>query len=90
MKNKPDKDIGDLLMDQQIFAGVGNKIRVEALYRAGVHPFSKVAKIPPTALAKLITAVRRYAKSFIKILKKPDTIMILKLIKKITMMTAMK
>ncbi len=67
---KPDKDIAGLLMDQKIFAGVGNKIRVEALYRSGVHPLSKAGKIPPKVLSKLIAAARSYARTFYKNLEK--------------------
>lgn len=67
---QPGKDIATLLMDQQIFAGAGNKIRVEALYRAGVHPLSKAGKIPAKVLSKLVAAVRSYAKTFYKNLEK--------------------
>ncbi|WP_114793199.1 DNA-formamidopyrimidine glycosylase family protein [Niabella yanshanensis] len=70
---KPEKEIAALLMDQQIFSGAGNKIRVEALYRAGIHPLSKAGKIPPKALSKLITAVRNYAKTFYHNLERAGT-----------------
>lgn len=65
-----EKDIAALLMDQKIFTGVGNKIRVEALYRSGIHPLSKAGNIPAKELGKLIAAVRRYAKTFYKNLEK--------------------
>ena len=61
LKEHSDKSIDDVLMDQNVFAGVGNKIRNEALYRAGIHPFSKVGKIPPAKLNKLINEVVKYA-----------------------------
>ena len=32
------KSIGQLLMDQSCFAGVGNIYRCEILFKAGVHP----------------------------------------------------
>jgi formamidopyrimidine-DNA glycosylase len=35
------KPIGELLMDQKIFAGVGNYIRAEALYQAKVSPWRR-------------------------------------------------
>ncbi len=69
----PEKEIAGLLMDQKIFTGVGNKIRVEALYRSGIHPLSTAGKIPPRKLSKLIGAVRRYAKTFYKNLEKTGT-----------------
>ena len=40
LKKYSDKTIDDVLMNQDIFSGVGNKIRNEALYRAGIHPQS--------------------------------------------------
>jgi endonuclease-8 len=42
LKKQAAKTIDDVLMDQNIFTGVGNKIRNEALYRAAIHPLSMV------------------------------------------------
>ena len=64
LRSKGDKTIDDLLMDQKIFAGSGNKIRNEALYRAGIHPLSITAKIPAAKITKLIKEVVSYAKLF--------------------------
>ncbi len=70
VKNKTGKTIDDVLMDQDIFAGVGNKIRNEALYRAAVHPKSVVEKIPAAALSRLIKEVVKYAYIFYQQLEK--------------------
>lgn len=70
LKQKAGKPIDDVLMDQQIFSGVGNKIRNEALYRAGIHPLSITGKIPAVKISKLIREVVRYAKAFFKQLQK--------------------
>lgn len=67
------KLIADVLMDQKVFAGVGNKIRIEALYNAGVHPFSITGKIPAEKLDELIKEVRAYAKKFYNNLEKKGT-----------------
>jgi len=64
IKEKQTKLIADIMMDQDIFSGVGNKIRNEALYRAGIHPMSIVAKIPAAKLNKLIDETVKYAKIF--------------------------
>lgn len=37
--SKTKKPIGQVLMDQSVFAGVGNYIRAEALYKAGMSPW---------------------------------------------------
>ncbi|MFT3682896.1 MAG: hypothetical protein QM791_21740 [Ferruginibacter sp.] len=70
LKEKEDKTIDDVLMDQDIFTGVGNKIRNEALYRAGIHPQSIIGKIPAVKINKLLTEVVAYAKIFYRNLKK--------------------
>lgn len=64
LKAQAAKTIDDVLMDQSIFTGVGNKIRNEALYRAGIHPLSVTGKIPAAKMTKLITEVVKYAKLF--------------------------
>jgi endonuclease-8 len=70
LKDQADKTIDDVLMDQEIFTGVGNKIRNEALYLAGIHPLSITGKIPAAKISKLISAVVKYAKQFYKELEK--------------------
>ncbi len=72
IEKKAGKTIDDVLMDQTIFSGVGNKIRNESLYRAGIHPFSIVGKIPPAKITKMIKEVVTYAKLFYKNLEKKD------------------
>jgi len=66
LKTKAGKTIDDVLMDQDIFTGVGNKIRNEALYRASIHPLSIVGKMPPAKITRLITEVVNYANIFYK------------------------
>lgn len=66
LKKYADDTIDDVLMNQDVFAGVGNKIRNEALYRAGIHPLSKVGKIPAARMTQLIKEVVKYANIFYK------------------------
>lgn len=61
-------------MDQNIFTGVGNKIRNEALYRAGIHPQSITGKIPATKITKLVKEVVVYARLFYKELETNGTL----------------
>lgn len=70
LKEQTNKTIDDVLMDQSIFSGVGNKIRNEALYRAAVHPLSITGKIPAAKITRLINEVGKYAKIFYKQLEK--------------------
>jgi len=58
--------IGDVLLDQQIFSGVGNIIRNEAMFRARVHPQSLVGNIPTEKLQELINETVKYSFDFLK------------------------
>ena len=58
------KTIDDVLMDQKIFSGVGNILRNEALYRAGIHPLSVTGKIPATKITRLVKETAKYAQLF--------------------------
>lgn len=69
IKKKKGHTIAELLMDQNIFSGVGNKIRNEALYRAGIQPMSIVSKIPAVKISKLIRETVNYARIFYRQLK---------------------
>lgn len=48
----PDKLICDVLLNQDIFSGVGNIIKNEVLYRVRIHPESKVKNIPVKKLER--------------------------------------
>ncbi|MEJ5963643.1 DNA-formamidopyrimidine glycosylase family protein [Pedobacter immunditicola] len=64
--SKPDTLVCDALLDQQIFAGVGNIIKNEVLYRIKVHPASKIGDLPPAILKQLVTEARNYSFDFLQ------------------------
>ena len=64
LKKQAGKTIADVLMDQQLFSGVGNIIRNEALYRAGIHPLSITGKIPAAKINRLIKEVVAHSQLF--------------------------
>lgn len=66
LKQNPEMLICDALMDQDIFSGVGNIIKNEVLFRAGVQPESKVGKIPAKQLNAIIKEARNYSFDFLK------------------------
>ncbi|MGZ8259745.1 MAG: DNA-formamidopyrimidine glycosylase family protein [Caldimonas sp.] len=55
----------DALLDQNVFAGVGNIIKNEVLFRIRVHPLSHVGALPPRKLAQLVDEARRYSFEFL-------------------------
>ena len=66
MKTQDKATIGDLLMNQKIFTGVGNIIRNEVMFRAKLHPLTLVKNIPLKSAKLLLKEVRKYAQEFLK------------------------
>lgn len=65
IKEIPKELICDTLLNQNIFAGVGNIIKNEVLYRVGVHPESRNGKIPAVKMNKLVKEARNYSFDFL-------------------------
>jgi endonuclease-8 len=66
VKQRGDSLICDILLEQEIFAGVGNIIKNEILYRTAVHPESITASIPVAKLKELINETRIYSFQFLE------------------------
>lgn len=66
LKKMPDEMVCDALLDQDVFAGVGNIIKNEVLYRIFLHPESLLGDIPPRKLTQLINEARNYSFDFLK------------------------
>jgi endonuclease-8 len=45
LERRPDRPIGDALLDQRVLAGAGNIYRNEALFLAGIHPLRPSGRI---------------------------------------------
>jgi len=56
----------DALLDQNVFAGVGNIIKNEVLFRIRLHPLAKMGDLPPRKLAQLVDEARRYSFDFLE------------------------
>ena len=63
---EPSRLVCDALLDQNVFAGVGNIIKNEVLFRIGVHPSSIVGQLPSRKLGELIREARRYSFDFLE------------------------
>ena len=64
LKKLPMLNVGDALLEQDIFSGVGNIIKNEVLFRIRVHPKSKIGALPPRKLTGLINEARNYSFDF--------------------------
>ena len=64
LRAQPDTLVCDALLDQDLFAGVGNIIKNEVLFRIRVHPLSTVGALPPGKLRELVEQARQYSFDF--------------------------
>lgn len=66
LKAIPDAWATDALLNQDIFAGVGNIIKNEVLFRTRIHPESKIGALPTRKLTEMINEARNYSFDFLK------------------------
>lgn len=66
LKQIPKSLVCDALLDQTIFAGVGNIIKNEVLFRIKVHPKTRVQNLPPKKLTALVKEARQYSFDFLE------------------------
>jgi endonuclease-8 len=66
LRRMPNELICDALLDQDVFAGVGNIIKNEVLFRVRVHPQSKVGALPAATLRTLVKQARQYSFEFLE------------------------
>ncbi len=58
----------DVLMDQTVFAGLGNKIKCEVLYRARVHPLRPVRELNKSQQEALTREIRDFCDLFYRVI----------------------
>jgi endonuclease VIII len=66
LRAAPDMLVCDALLDQDIFAGVGNIIKNEVLFRIRLHPLSTVGALPAPKLRQLVEQARQYSFDFLE------------------------
>jgi endonuclease-8 len=59
MRTRPAEPIADVLLDQRVFAGIGNVYKSEVLFLAGIHPDAQIAAIGDDSLREVIAIARR-------------------------------
>lgn len=65
LRAQPDLLACDALLDQTIFAGVGNIIKNEVLFRIRLHPLSTIGALPAPKLRQLVEQARQYSFDFL-------------------------
>jgi endonuclease-8 len=63
---QPEMLVCDALLDQNIFAGSGNIIKNEVLFRIKLHPKSRIGALPARKLNDMIREARQYSFDFLK------------------------
>ena len=63
----PRAEIADVLLDQAIFAGVGNIIKNEVLFRTRVSPFAKVRSVSALKLRAIVADARVFSFRFLEL-----------------------
>lgn len=61
----PEVLVCDALLDQDVFAGVGNIIKNEVLYLCKVHPLSRVGDLPARKANEVVAQAREYSFRFL-------------------------
>jgi endonuclease VIII len=64
LRKIPHVNVGDALLNQEIFAGVGNIIKNEVLFRIQVHPENHIGALPPRKLSALVREARQFSFDF--------------------------
>ena len=66
IKKDKEEEIGDVLLDQDIFAGVGNIIKNEVLFIVKIHPQQKIEDISLKKLKEIIMVAQSFSIQFYK------------------------
>jgi endonuclease VIII len=66
LRAAPGMLVCDALLDQDIFAGVGNIIKNEVLFRIRLHPLSTAGALPAPKLRQLVEQARQYSFDFLE------------------------
>ena len=70
MKAQPESEAADVLLDQTVFAGVGNIIKNEVLSLTHIAPRRRIADLSTRDLKRLIEETRAFSKQFYRWRKK--------------------
>lgn len=59
IRSHPDEEIGNVLLDQKVMAGIGNVYKSEICFVCGVHPFRLVSSLSERQIECLVDSARR-------------------------------
>jgi endonuclease-8 len=65
-RSHPQAEIGNVLLDQRVIAGLGNVYKSEVAFAAGVHPFRQMRTLTKRELQRLAEAAERFMKANVR------------------------
>ena len=74
VKRHPKATIDDILLDQEIFAGVGNIIKNEALFMSKIAPTHTIAKLSDKKLKEIALNTRSFSELFLQLISQEEWI----------------
>jgi endonuclease VIII len=60
LREHGDEEVGNVLLNQRVMAGIGNVFKSEICFACGVHPFRKIATLSPQEIDCLLATARRF------------------------------
>ena len=67
LRDHPDEEVADVLLDQSIFAGVGNIIKNEVLFRTRTHPATRVRRLSLARRKAIVKDARTFSFRFLEL-----------------------
>jgi len=59
IRARADEEIGNVLLDQKVMAGIGNVFKSEICYVCGIHPFRRVSSLSEREIDCLVDSARK-------------------------------
>ncbi|HUR79808.1 MAG TPA: DNA-formamidopyrimidine glycosylase family protein [Thermoanaerobaculia bacterium] len=59
IREKPDEDIADVLLNQRVVSGIGNEYKSELLFMTGVSPFAKIRDLGDEQIDRILKTSRK-------------------------------
>jgi endonuclease-8 len=59
IRERPEEEIADVLLNQRVVAGIGNEYKSEVLFVARVNPFAKVRELTEEQLTRILQTARK-------------------------------
>jgi len=73
LDSQPAREIGEVLLDQQVVSGVGNILRIEILFGSRIHPRRKVGKLTRDDKERLLRWILKLMRKWLREISGADT-----------------